>query len=222
MARAALDLVIRDTDGNALEGNSVYVYDRGTTDEVTAYTTESGTVTTSQPLQSDAEGRVNDIWFPTGSYDVYQPDDDLNPTVQWEAVAGADVSGRELGYAEITSNPTATTSTTLADIPGLSVSVEKGSRPIMVRFGAGYVNQLTASAGWEFAILEGSTPVAKIVRSVNAVAEGQDIFREVRRSEDPGSYTYKIQWKTVGAGTLSMGADTGSSYGPAYIQVVEV
>lgn len=40
-----------------------------------------------------------------------------------ERVRASDITGFEVGYAQITSNPTGTTSSTLADIAGLSVSV---------------------------------------------------------------------------------------------------
>lgn len=71
MARAALDgVVIRRRSGPVVPGARVYIYERGTTDQVTVYKTdtEGGDDTYTQPLITDADGTVPGYVAP-GRYD---------------------------------------------------------------------------------------------------------------------------------------------------------
>lgn len=131
----------------------------------------------------------------------------------------ASVSAAELGTASITSN-FSTTSTTLVDVTSLSTTVTVGSRPVMVTFSCGYVSQLTAAAGWEIAILRGSTRLGGILCTLNPAVFGLAQSRVIRDNPGAGSYTYKVQLKTSSAGTAAIGADAGTTYGPAILSVV--
>lgn len=88
MARVALDTTIRLVAGQAQSGTRLYIYHRGTNTPVTGYTTEAGGTTVTYPLLSDSEGRFPAAWYAPGSYDLYSPDDALNPTQPWEAALG--------------------------------------------------------------------------------------------------------------------------------------
>jgi hypothetical protein len=131
------------------------------------------------------------------------------------------LSPSELEHAEITSN-FSTTSTTLVDVTGLTVTVDVGTRPVIIWFSCGYANTTAAVSGYEISILEDGVGIGNAKAVGNAIAEGYAVTRMIRRAPAAGSHTYKIQARTVAAGTLSIAADTGASYGPASISVWEV
>lgn len=137
------------------------------------------------------------------------------------AVSKAGVAGRELGHAEITSNATRA-STTPADVAGLSTTVTVGSRPIEVVFSCGAVSNGNATAGVAVKILEGSTVKGGAVTFVADAGVAMPLNRRIRLSPAAGSYTYKIQLAAFVAGTATISADTGATYGPASISVVEL
>lgn len=56
-----------DDNGNPLSGGLLYVYDAGTTNLATTYTTSAGTTPNANPVVLDSAGRVsNEIWLTTG------------------------------------------------------------------------------------------------------------------------------------------------------------
>jgi hypothetical protein len=91
--RVPLDTTIRTGLGVVAPGTRLYVYTRGTTTQVTGYTTEAGAVAVTYPLTADVEGRFPSAWYPPGSYDLYSPDDAVNPTQAWEAAGGLGADG---------------------------------------------------------------------------------------------------------------------------------
>lgn len=89
MARVRLPKTAFTLRGGSLlaldPGAQLYVYQRGTTTQVTGYTTEGGSTQVTYPLTANAEGKF-DAWYAPGSYDLYSPADaDTEP---WEAVEG--------------------------------------------------------------------------------------------------------------------------------------
>lgn len=78
MSRVPLDFVVRTKLGQVRPGARLYIYQRGTTNQVIGWTTESGSTQVTYPLAADLEGRFPNAWYPPGSYDVYSPDDVLN------------------------------------------------------------------------------------------------------------------------------------------------
>lgn len=83
MARVEIPLVAQDSNGTALSGASIMVYERGTTTEVDVYATASGGSPLSQPLSS-VNGHING-WVEEGSYDIYVEYGGSNYTHAWEA-----------------------------------------------------------------------------------------------------------------------------------------
>jgi hypothetical protein len=94
--RAPLDVTTFVRTGTTVgvrSGIRLYVYDRGTTDEVTGYTTETGSTTVTYPLVSNVEGQYT-AWYEFGQYDLYSPDDTINSSMAWDAIpAGASSGG---------------------------------------------------------------------------------------------------------------------------------
>lgn len=138
--------------------------------------------------------------------------------VKWGAAGGAGPAGH-LGYAQITANQS-TTSTSLVDVTGLSVTVTVGSRPIrVICYSWGSLNS-------------GSDQRSKYsLRDVTAGAEVQEAFVTSSANQQTalclvayltpaaGSRTYKLQFCAVVNGTTTIGA---GSTDPAFILVEEV
>lgn len=135
-----------------------------------------------------------------------------------ESVAAA---GVELGYASITSDATRA-STTFADVSGLSTTVTVGSRPIQIEFSCGNASNNGANAGVAVKILAGTSTIGGLQTFFTAANVSTPLNRRIRHAPAAGSYTYKVQLATVFAGTATVKADSGTTYGPASISVVEV
>lgn len=57
-----------DNNGNPLSGGKLYVYEAGTTNPVTTYTTSAGATPNTNPIILDSAGRVNqELWLTEGS-----------------------------------------------------------------------------------------------------------------------------------------------------------
>jgi hypothetical protein len=135
--------------------------------------------------------------------------------------SGTSYAPQELGYAQITADVT-TTSTTMVDATGLSVSVQVGSRPVMVEFWTGEgrttdtvdkriiveLYDTTASAALAFGIV--TCPVSD---------SGSDLSIRARLTPAVGARSYKVRFRTVAAGTATIRASSAS---PAFIRVYEV
>lgn len=125
-------------------------------------------------------------------------------------------TGVELGYAEITSNVTQT-GLGSTDIAGLSVTVNVGARPILVKFGARSLTNSSASGVGGVIIKEGATSLCSGLASLTTLA--MPIYREVRLAPSAGSHTYKAVITQLVTGNTTLAAASGEA---AYIQVVEV
>jgi hypothetical protein len=131
--------------------------------------------------------------------------------------------GVELGYAEITSN-FAGTSTSLADVTGLSVTVSVGARPIIVRFQSNGVTESAGTFGGGVYLDQDGSSLGTMGIWVSQTTFAPAIC-ERRLNPSAGSHTYKIRYKQGTAGTLTIVAGLGNAEGtngPAFIQVVEV
>lgn len=127
----------------------------------------------------------------------------------------------ELGYAAVTTASWNTTSGTLVDMSGLSVTVTVGTRPVIVTL---YISQWSHSvnnARAEAALVDSTagTVVQQNIIAAGGTGNGQGFSVIARVQPGAGSRTYKAQYKAVDAGTVTMNA--GSTQ-PAFIQVVEV
>ena len=123
---------------------------------------------------------------------------------------------KELGYAEITADVTQTGSGN-QDVTGLSVTVEVGTRPIIVSVGAKLLSNSTSSGVATLSIKESTTTLA--TASVVLSTFSLPVFRSVRLAPSAGSHTYKINLAQLVSGNAVIGA---GSTDPAFIQVVEV
>lgn len=123
----------------------------------------------------------------------------------------------ELGYAEITSNATSTTTAaTYTDVAGLAVTVTVNG-PIKIIFDCSNINN-TSTGGVAVAIMEGASILTQTFENI-ASAVGVPCHREIRLTPTAGSHTYKIGLARVSAaGTATIFATAT----PAFIQVVRV
>lgn len=93
--------VIWSTDGTPVTGADVYVYDAGTTDEVTVYSAETGGGTLAQPVTTTSG--VIPGWVPEGSYDLAYSYGAVTGTRRWNPVVGGNplLAADSVGAAEL-------------------------------------------------------------------------------------------------------------------------
>lgn len=141
-----------------------------------------------------------------------------NPS--WESPAAAPA---ELGYAAITSDLT-TTSTSMVDATGLSVTVTVGSRPIIVE---AYLSEARTDKNGARAICEiyDSTGAARvqlgIAVGITTGGIGQTLCMKVRLTPASGSRTYKVRW-SVETALSATGTIRAASTNPSWIRVYEI
>lgn len=134
-------------------------------------------------------------------------------------------AGTTLGYAQITSAFTSTTTPGYVDVTGLSVTVTvpPGGRNVKI---TAYCGDLRSSGsvgnGVSLAIRESSTVLNAGSYAITNTNYPQ-VLNVVAYVSAPssGSHTYKVSAAQSGAGTLSVGANTGAAGqpGPAFILV---
>lgn len=128
-------------------------------------------------------------------------------------------SGREIDYAEITSNFTQT-GVGGSDVTGLSISVPAGERPIVVEFNCGSFANSAATGLAVVQIIEG----ASTIRTGANIGPGPGtnvtvpVARKVRLPASESTRTFKIRLAQLISGNSVLGA---SSTSPAFIQAVE-
>lgn len=125
-------------------------------------------------------------------------------------------AGIELGYAETTA-ALGQTGAGSTDVPGLTLSVTIGSRPVVVRVGASGIYNSSASGITQLKIMEGATTLAACTSSLTTVV--MPAYRDVRLTPTAGAHTYKVQLTQLITGNSQMSAGATD---PAYIQVLEV
>lgn len=128
------------------------------------------------------------------------------------------LEGRELGYAEITSNVVQTGAGS-QDVAGLSITVEVGDRPIRLEFGCGALSNSLAAGLTSISLMEGAVVLASANAGLAAAGTNYTITRAVRLNPSPGTHTYKINLAQVTSGNCTLGA---SATTPAYITAIEV
>lgn len=129
--------------------------------------------------------------------------------------------GVELGYVEITTNFTST-STSLVDVTGLSLTVNVGARPILIIVYAQSF-QTPGTFGSQLNLQEDGTDLGSIIGSTTTAFI--PVFGAYRRAPTAGPHTYKVRGKTTTAGTWQVTAGTGASSSvnnPAFLQVIEI
>lgn len=132
----------------------------------------------------------------------------------------ADVSsGRELGYAEVTSS-FAPGNGTLQDVPGLSVTFTPGVRPVRMIFFAQSVFNSIANGGITLQIAKSdNTVLMQQVQGDATASQAQDATVISRKTFTPNvPVTAKVRIGGTFGGNLTM---TASVTAPASLQVVE-
>jgi hypothetical protein len=215
MARHELDVVVRTVPGAAIPGTAAYVYARDTTTQVSVYAASAGGSPLSQPLTTDVLGRLQG-WVNPASLDIASPTAAFE-TFPYEALSASELGGRELGYAEVTSNITVT-ATTATDITGLSATVTTGSRPVMFKFHANNMENNTLNGGLAVTLYEDGVAIGAVTVISNVAGTRYPVgCREIRRNPSAGSHTYKAAAQVVsGTGTIR-----AASNDPVAVQVVE-
>ena len=139
--------------------------------------------------------------------------------VKWAAASGGGSGGQELAYVSVATSTITTTSTTLVDLTGASITATVGSRPVRVQFAAqGVDSSNTSDARLEFSLYDvtaGAQVGDAYVNGANTTA----INFQTRLNPASGSRTWKIQWHILGAGT---GRVLASATAPAYLLVEEL
>jgi hypothetical protein len=117
-------------------------------------------------------------------------------------------AGVELGYAQITTASLTTTSASLVDLTGLTVTVTVLSRPILVKL---YIAQWSHSvsnsrAGFALVDVTGSATIQLAVVASVTGGSASAVYVEARVNPAAGSRTYKAQFEAIDAGTITSNA----------------
>lgn len=131
-------------------------------------------------------------------------------------------SGREIGYAQGTSNFTKTTAGAGAeDITGMSVTINVASRPVMLHWWADHLTTDTAGNQVVITIADSANTV-QATSSVKFTAVTDTHHLEVWARVNPaaGSYTYKARMNVPTGG--GKGGLVANSTAPMFLRAVEV
>lgn len=124
-------------------------------------------------------------------------------------------AGAELGYEEITSPSAGTTSTTMVDVPGLSVTFVAGEGPVDLVF-TGWMRNLTGPA-WGSLVLDG-TP-RRLFGRPSSDYNTQDASVRVSGLTPGTVHTFKLQVSAPAGGTTYVMADNVNP-APTAVRVV--
>lgn len=126
-------------------------------------------------------------------------------------------AGLELGFARITSNHQATT---LADIPGMTTTVEVGTRPIRIDVTVASWSNNQAGCGLLVAILVDGVRVQEFVdthTTAGGLGSPGSFSARPFPAPAPGQHVVKLQASNMWAGTATINAASGS---PMTMQVL--
>lgn len=124
--------------------------------------------------------------------------------------AGSLALPRELGYlvkqdGSFTSTTTYTYPTTGEDVPGTTLTITKGSRPIMIRVKVGNLTN-TSTAQTVLTLLEDGVDVDNATMDIRVANRGTGTTLEYRSTVAAGVHTYKLRL-SVSGGTGLVAAD---------------
>lgn len=119
---------------------------------------------------------------------------------------------RELGYlvkqdGTFTATTAYTYPTTGTDVPGTTLTVTKGSRPIMIRVKVGHLNNLSTGGQTVLTLLEDNVDVDNATMDIRVAQRGTGVTLEHRSIAAAGVHTYKLRL-SVSTGTGVLAADT--------------
>lgn len=126
--------------------------------------------------------------------------------------------GYELGYAQITADVT-TTSTSAADATGLTTTFTATGGALIVE---AWMGELRTTATLDLRVIAYITDasnviVAQVLHACAGAADaGHGAYLKARLTPAAGSFTYKVRFNTISAGTATIRA---SSTSPAFIRV---
>jgi len=123
----------------------------------------------------------------------------------------------ELGYAQTTA-VFATASGQPVDVPGMSVTVDVGARPIKVILD-GLFSQTVAGAYIGLTLLDGAVQIQSAYATAGVAGAFVPVHREVRLTPPAGPRTFRLQMCAAGLGQVWMHA--AAAY-PCFLQVVEL
>jgi hypothetical protein len=162
------------------------------------------------------DSAITKIVFPNGTLAI------VSHVATYTPSGGGGGGGQELGYAAITAQVT-TTSTSFADVTGLSVAVTIGSRPVKITVFCPLFDSNGGSAVRMQAQIYDVTAGAAIALAFHSApaTNGSAFTFHARHAPAAGSRTYKVQFKTEnGAVTSRWYAD--ASGGTSFILVEEI
>lgn len=147
---------------------------------------------------------------------------DLVTQAEFDAHVDAEIGDypRELGYlvkqdgsfsstTVYTTAPTTYIPTTGADVPGTTLTVTKGSRPIMIRVKVGRLDNLSTGSGGisVLSLFEDGVDVDTAVMDIRVGGRGTGVTLEHRSTLAAGIHTYKLRLATASGGTAVLAAD---------------
>lgn len=151
-------------------------------------------------------------------------DTNLVTQTQLSSALAADSAAppRELGYlvkqdGSFTTTTTYTYPTTGADVPGTTLTITKGTRPVMVRVKVGNLTN-TSTAQTVLTLLEDGVDVDNATMDIRVANRGTGTTLEYRSTAAAGVHTYKLRL-SVSGGTGLVAAD---AIFPLQMSVTEV
>lgn len=147
---------------------------------------------------------------------IYETDTDRNLTYINGAWVQQQANG-ELGYAQLTTPPSPV-GNAITDIPGLSVTVVVGTRPIWIEFSAELQHTANGEGFLFLHLYEGSTAIQYGITNASLSGRPETVTKGVRLTPSAGSHTYKLRTQADASGVqVYPGTDH-----PAYISVREL
>lgn len=128
------------------------------------------------------------------------------------ATSGSLAPPRELGYlvkqdGSFSSTTTFAYPTTGADIPGTTLTVTKGSRPILVRVKVGRLDNLSNGGTSVITLQEDGVDVDHGVMDIGLAGKGTGVVLEYRSTVAAGNHSYKLRLGTSAGHTAVAAAD---------------
>ena len=119
---------------------------------------------------------------------------------------------RELGYlvkqdGSFSSTTTFAYPTTGADVPGTTLTITKGARPILIRVKIGRLDNLSTGGTSVVTLLEDGVDVDTAVMDIGIAGKGTGVVLEYRSTVAPGVHTYTLRLSTSSGHTAVLAAD---------------
>lgn len=138
---------------------------------------------------------------------------DLVTQAEFDAhVNGASEYPLELGYlvkqdGSFSSTTAFAYPTTGADVPGTTLTITKGTRPIMIRVKIGRLDNLNNGGTSIVTLLEDGVDVDTSVMDIGIAGKGTGVVLEYRSTVAAGVHTYKLRLSTSSGHTAVLAAD---------------